>query len=512
MLKLSRRFIKMQSTITANEITYKLPNGRILFNKVSFSLNKKLTALVGPNGVGKTCLAKLIQGDLSPHSGTIRKTETVTFFSQREKPPEISVTDYLLNNYSWSVLGEKLLEGIDQNILCSRLSGGEWMRVRLAYKINKDFLILDEPTNDLDREAKLILKDFLKKYLHGILLISHDREFLNLCEDILELSNQGLTKYGGGWSTYEEEKERERIQLSNNLERAKREREKAKTERFNRIDKQERRNRQGKRAAKKGGMPKILLGARKRQAESTTGEVDSSTMDKANIKVKEAIEAFNQIKPDPVMYAHLTGTEIPKQKLVAEAKEFNIFLKDWLYENDLNFSWRGNIRIAIKGANGSGKTTLIKALMGEKFKTRGKLSLGKLTTVYLDQQCSILKDSLNVIENVSRVSRMSESEIRNALAKLLFFDDSVFQKVHSLSGGERLRAGLACGLLQEEKPQLIIFDEPTNNLDLSNIHFLENLITQFKGAVLIVSHDDIFLKKCGINMELNLLSGARKRT
>lgn len=494
----------MPSIITVSGVSFELPNGRPLFNNISFSLNSKLTALVGPNGVGKTCLAKLITGDFSPTIGTIHKNGDVAFFPQREPPKSISVADYLATRYSWSVLGEKLLTGIDRTTLCSNLSGGQWIRVRLASTIDDQFLILDEPTNDLDREAKSILRNFLGEYQNGVLLISHDREFLALCDDVLELSNQGLGKYGGGWQSYEDEKERERNQSLNELNRAKREREKSKAERTIQIERQEKRNRQGKKYAEKTDMAKILIGARKRQAQATTGKVDSSTMEKANTKVKEAYEAFSEIKIDPIMYADLTGVEIPGQKLVAEAKDYNVFFGKWLYENDLNFSWRGNIRLAIKGANGSGKTTLIRAILGNSLKTKGELRLGKLATLYLDQQCSILNDTQSIIENVRSVSKMTESEIRNNLAKLLFTGDSVFQEVHSLSGGERLRTALACGLLAEERPALLILDEPTNNLDLGNIKFLESLISQFKGAVIIISHDEFFLEKCGIDAELSL--------
>lgn len=494
----------MPSIITVSGVSFELPNGRILFNNISFSLNSRITALVGPNGVGKTCLAQLIVGDFSPTIGTIRKSGVVAFFSQREQADRITVEDYLTSRYSWSVLGEKLLTGIDRATFCSNLSGGQWMRVRLASTIADQFLILDEPTNDLDREAKSILRNFLGEYQRGVLLISHDREFLALCDDVLELTNQGLEKYGGGWQSYEDEKERERKHSLNKLGRAKRERDRTKSERTLHIEKQEKRNRQGKKSAEKGGMPKILLGARKRKAQATTGKVDASTMERANTKVKEAYEVFNEIKIDPIMYADLSGVEIPSQKLVAEARNYNVFFDKWLYENDLNFSWRGNIRLAIKGANGSGKTTLIRAILGHSLKRKGELRLGKLATLYLDQQCSILNETKSVLENVRAVSKMSDSEVRNNLAKLLFVGDSVFQEVHSLSGGERLRAALACGLLAEERPELIVLDEPTNNLDLGNIKFLENLISQFKGTVIIISHDEIFLKQCRVNMELYL--------
>lgn len=493
----------MQSMITIHGVSFDLPNGRTLFNQISFSLHSnKITALVGPNGVGKTCLAKLIVGDFQPTVGTVRRNGAVAFFPQREPACDISVEEYLSSRYSCSVLGEQLLDGIDRMTLCSHLSGGQWMRVRLASTIDDQFLILDEPTNDLDREAKSILRLFLSKYQHGVLLISHDREFLALCDEVLELSNQGLQRYGGGWKAYEEEKERERNQSLSELDRAKRERDKAHLERAAQMERQEKRNRQGKKLAEKGGMPRILMGARKRKAQATSGKIDSSTTERAHAKVREAYEAFSKIKMDPVMYADLTGVAVPAQKLVAQVESFNVFFDRWLYATDLNFSWRGNIRLAIKGANGSGKTTLIKSILGQQLQTKGELRLGNLSTLYLDQRCSTLDETQSVFENVRAVSKLSDSEIRNNLAKFLFTGESVFQEVHSLSGGERLRAALARGLMAQDKPELIILDEPTNNLDLANIKFLESLISQFKGAVIIISHDEVFLEGCGVGEEL----------
>jgi ATPase subunit of ABC transporter with duplicated ATPase domains len=187
---------------------------------------------------------------------------------------------------------------------------------------------------------------------------------------------------------------------------------------------------------------------------------------------------------------------------VAEAVGFNVHFETWLYPRDLNFAWRGNVRIAIRGGNGTGKSTLIKALLGEAYDHRGELRRGHLQTLYVDQRCQILDEEKTLFENVREVSNLSESEIRNGLAKFLFAKDTVFQKVRELSGGERLRATLARGLLATTKPELLILDEPTNNLDLVNIQFLEQLIGQFRAALILISHDEIFLKNCRIESEL----------
>ncbi len=501
----------MLSSLVLNHVSFDLPNGRTLFQDLSFSLSQKRTALVGPNGIGKTSLARILAGEVSPTSGSLQRDGHVTLFSQKETPPSVSVNTYLLKRSSWHSLVDRLLEGINGETLCPHLSGGQWMRVRLATLPWQGFLILDEPTNDLDQQNKAILRDLFQIHKDGILLISHDREFLQLCDEILELSNRGLEKYGVPWTTYETLKQQEREGLHANLSRAKQERDKAKAERTQQLERQKKRNRKGAANAEKGGLPKILAGGRKRRAQATTGAIDAATLANANNKVQAAYDAFASIKLDPVMYADLAGQPIPNQKLVAEASGFNVNFSGWLYAEDLTFSWRGNIRIALHGANGSGKTTLIKAIMGASFPTKGDLRIGNLRTLYLDQRCSILDDEKSVLENVQAHSHLDEGEIRNGLAKILFFGDSVFQKAHSLSGGERLRAALACGLLADEKLELIIFDESTNNLDLDNIQFLEKLISHFKGAVLVVSHDDVILKNCGIDETFVLKTEKRQR-
>ncbi len=488
----------MNAIVTASGVSLELPSGRILFSNLNFTIHPKLTALVGPNGVGKTCLAQLLVGEIEPSTGSIRRNVPVTLFHQRQEPPPITIEEFLTEDYSWLTLGEKLLDGIDRQKLCTHLSGGQWMRVRLAHSLGNQFLILDEPTNDLDREGREALMHYLQRREGGALLISHDRQCLQLCKDILELSNRGLSKFGDGWDRYENAKNNERKNLSMALDSAKRDRDQAQADRIEQMTRQEKRNRRGAETAERGGIPKILLGARKRRAQVTTGSIDALTLAHANSAVRNAYEAFDEMKIDPIMYANLTGMPIPNQKLIAEARGFNIKFKDWLYPNDLNFTWRGNLRLALKGGNGAGKSTLIKAILGTSFETLVKICRVNLKILYVDQRCSILDERKNIFENIRDVSRLDENEIRNGLAKFLFTKDSVFQKVSSLSGGERLRATLARGLLSAEKPEILILDEPTNNLDLLNIQFLENFIREFQGALIVVSHDEVFLKNANV--------------
>lgn len=516
------------SAVNANGVAFEFANGRALFKNLNFKLETRLYSLVGPNGVGKTSLAKLIVGELEPTSGHIKRSGSVLYFQQRVIPLEESIAMYLSRTgfyEEWNPVREQLLEGLNVDSLCTELSGGQWMRVRLAALLGAQshFLILDEPTNDLDREGREVVFEFLKNYEGGVLLISHDRELLELSDSVLELSNQGLAVYGLSWTDYSDEKERERRRLGQSLELAKRDRDSASAARQEALDRQEKRNRKGKVDGAGGSLPRILVGGRKRRAQVTTGKVDSATLDRASSAVTDAFEAYHAQKIDPVMYAELEAIEIPSQKLVAEAIDFNVNLQgacqnslgsepNWLYKEDLNFAWRGPIRLAIKGVNGSGKSTLLGLLTAKRAsassnKTKGILKSGEMKTVVLDQRCAQLDDSLSVLQNVQESSRLSETEIRNSLARFLFVKESVFQKVSDLSGGERLRAALAKGFLSGglgELPELLILDEPTNNLDLANIEFLEGLLKNYRGALIVVSHDEVFLEKIGITQEFLL--------
>lgn len=494
----------MTSILTAQAVSFELPNGRELFKELSFSLNSNITALVGPNGVGKTCLARILTGELEPTSGHVHRDRKIALLRQHQTPPDISVEAFLTDAYSWSLTGERLLLNISRAQPCSLLSGGQWMRVRLALALSEEYLILDEPTNNLDRDGREAVLEFLRAHRGGALLISHDREGLGLCNEVLELSSHGLFKFGGGWTAYLDAREHKRARLHQNLTSAKRDRDEAALKRATQKERQERRNRRGTQKARRGGLPKLLSGRRQRQAQATTGHLDELTHERSEKAIQDTRAALEAVKIDPVMYADLIPSELPAQKLIAEAQDFNIQFQEWIYPRDLNFVWRGPIRLALKGHNGAGKSTLLKAISGATFEMRGQWRLGDLTMLYIDQQGRSLNDEKSVLENIRETSTLSESDLRNGLAKFLFTGETVFQKTGELSGGERLRAALAKGFLSTVKPELLILDEPTNNLDLVNVEFLEGLVSRFRGAVLIVSHDDTFLKNCEVTQFFEL--------
>ncbi|MDD5657845.1 MAG: ATP-binding cassette domain-containing protein, partial [Elusimicrobia bacterium] len=405
-----------------------------------------------------------------------------------------------------------LLGDIDQGAACVSLSGGEWTRVRLLKRLasGAGFIVLDEPTNNLDRQARECVLEFARSTRRGLLVISHDRELLGAVDVILELSNQGLATFGGNWSAYELERGRERARLARDLEQASRERDQASRAKAEKLRAQEKRMRHARNSGSKAGLPQILLGARKRRAQKTMGKIRSAADADLKDKVDSARRAFERQKVDPVIYADFPETAIPASKLVFDAQDLNFRYAGMdrdLWRRDVTFRMQGPARLSISGRNGAGKTTLLNLLTGvQKLDGRssGSLKLGGVACGFVDQHSRLLDDERSVFDNVRAGSRKSEAEVRNLLAQFLFQKDAAFQPVATLSGGERLRASLAKILIADPAPQLLMLDEPTNNLDLVNLEFLETALSRFEGAMLVISHDPTFLEGIGVSDELRL--------
>jgi ATPase subunit of ABC transporter with duplicated ATPase domains len=504
--------------IVLKSVDFEWPNGHVVFNNLNLTLESdQKYGLIGPNGSGKSTLAKLVQGELTPDRGGIQIHAHVSYFAQSEIPSDMLVADYLSELwYHITPADTETLEasqaGLDFESSCRALSGGEWTRVRLLKQLSMgaDFIILDEPTNNLDRQARESVLEFVSKTSKGLLIISHDRELLGAVSSVLELSNQGLSIHGGNWESYIFERDRERAQLSENLEHAQNERSKAFHERRKKLDSQAKRMSQAKKAAPNLGLPKILLGARKRAAERTLGKIRVSIDQELHDRVDAARAAFAKLKVDQTIYADFPETEIPAGKLVFEARDLN-FRYDGasreVWKNTLTFSMKGASRVVITGHNGSGKTTFLNLLTGfqkPNGTVSGSLKLGDVAFGLVDQHAVLLDQNKTVFENVYETSRKGVVEIRNLLAQFLFPGKKADQIASTLSGGERVRAALAKILISDPAPQLLILDEPTNNLDMLNLEFLESALSKFKGAMIIVSHDFTFLDKIGITETLRM--------
>lgn len=498
------------SQVTVRSLSYELPQGDLLFHSINFTLSNLRYGLVGPNGVGKSTLAKILAGVLQPSAGTLEVSRSVLYLAQIQTPTQMTIGEYLQPLWESPAVQEslwsQLIGDLSLETSLEFLSGGEWMRVRLAHSLafSPGLLILDEPSNNLDRHAREHLLNFVKSYVGCLLVISHDRELLREVDKILELSNQGLSAYGGNFDFYSEQKEQERELRAKQLDEARRDKKKKEREYREKMDSQEKRMRRGQKIADKGGIPRIVVGGLKRRAQETQNRIHVNEEKRIERSRKEFEDLWKSQKLENSLRLDLPETALPQGKVVFEIDSFNFAYpeSEFLWRDSLSLIMQGPQRWALAGRNGAGKSTLISLLLSQGLsppgRREGSIKRAEIPWAFLDQKYNVLQPDQSVLENVMETTRKDREEIRNQLAHFQFYAEKVHQKVESLSGGEKLKASLAKILLADPAPQFLILDEPTNNLDLISLEVLEESLLAYRGALLVVSHDEDFLSAIGV--------------
>ena len=389
-----------------------------------------------------------------------------------------------------------------------QLSGGQKTKVLLSKTLifPDYFVIFDEPTNNLDAESRYRLYQYIANSSQGMIIVSHDRTLLNLCSQIIEITTKGIHQYGGNYDFYHEQKKIKSRAIQQAIQSRADILIKAKHNIQTRMERHQKNESRGYKvkAAQikaKGSYDKIQLKSMQGRSEKTNRRIRLQSDRMLEQVNAELLSARALLEVDKNLNISLTKTKVPNNKTVINIE--NIFFS---YDNqydiikDFNLHMSGSDRIAITGPNGCGKTTLIKLIRGILLPGSGEITIGVNSIAYLDQAVSFLKPSLSIIENFLNINpKANPFEAYSVLATFKFRNKDAEKCVGQLSGGERMRAGLAISLMSLPPPQLIILDEPTNHLDLDAIEAIEQALKLYQGAILAVSHDETFLKNIGIN-------------
>ena len=492
--------------LVAKDISFNTGDGFVLRN-ISASFGAERIGLVGKNGIGKTTLLRLLVGELKPTRGKIERIARVAYLPQHHKLDLSQRVSAIVGAKGPEKFGQFGLKNIKVDRVLGSLSGGERMKVMLAGLLasNPDFLVFDEPTNDLDSASREAIYNLVNRWKGGMLVVSHDRKLLRLMDRILELSEQGLKAYGGNYDVYKEQKDIENAAAARNLVHAREGLKTAGTQAQTTEERQRERLKRGKERREKIGMSRLELGHMKETSENTTARLRKVHIQRVKNAKRALEEARVKIPPENNIKVDLSSTEVPTGKLVAALKKikFSYPGSEPLFDN-FSFEMYGPMRIAVKGPNGSGKTTFVKLILKELEPVAGETILGAQRIAYLDQNVAKLREEDTLLENAKRISGLEDEAARKWLARFLFKDAEVFKKVEVLSGGERMRAALACILAGDKPPQLLVLDEPTNNLDLSSIERIESALMNYRGALIVISHDEDFVRNIGVEEEIEL--------
>jgi ATPase subunit of ABC transporter with duplicated ATPase domains len=527
--------------LTLQGVTYVHPNKDVLFTDINININKhEKIALIGNNGVGKSTLLKILSGELVPSAGFV-KSETKPYyipqlFGQFNSHSvaqalriesklhalheilrgEVTDTNLALLDNNWSIeercqeaLAHWSLAGLDLNQSMSSLSGGQKTKVFLAGIMihQPEMVLLDEPSNHLDIYSRAILYDYIASASHALMVVSHDRTLLNLLPVVYEMNKHGITVYGGNYDFYTEQKQIENNALTQELKSKTKALRKAKEVERESMERQEKLDARGKKKQEKAGLPTIMMNTFRNNAEKSTARLKGVHAEKIGTIAQEVNQLRKELPDIDTMKMNLDNAMLHRGKVLVTANKINYtYNSALLWKLHLDFQIRSGDRIAIKGANGSGKTTLIKIILGTLEPGIGILERADVKSIYIDQDYSLIDNSKSVYDQAQKynTTNLEEHEVKIRLNRFLFPKEDWDKSCSALSGGEKMRLMLCCLTIGNRAPDMIILDEPTNNLDIQNLEILTAAINEYQGTLIVVSHDESFLKQIAVERYIEM--------
>ncbi len=524
-------------------LSYSHPNKDELFNNISLSVNKQeKVSLVGHNGAGKSTLLRLLAGELQPAAGQIHIDTRPYYIPQvfgqfnhltvaaamrankkRDALNEILKGNATADNFTtldddWTIeercqsaLGEWQLYDIGLDQPLSMLSGGQKTKIFLAgLSVHRpDIILMDEPSNHLDADGRQLLYHFVQTTQATLLVVSHDRTLLNLTTTTLELGPKGIKVYGGNYDFYAVQKAEELQSLHNDIkDREKALRQAREKEREN-IERQQKLDARGKNKQTQAGTARIMMNTLRNNAEKSTSKMKEAHAGKVS-GISEELQQLRATVPErDKMRLDFDNSALHTGKILFAGKSINqVYNGHLLWRQGLTLEITSGERLAIMGTNGSGKTTLIKMILGDMTPATGEVQRAINKAVYIDQDYSLINKDCSVYEQAQlfNTTGLQEFEVKIRLDRFLFKKSFWDKACNDLSGGERMRLMLCCLNIGNQAPDMIILDEPTNNLDIQNIEILTTAINEYRGTLVVISHDSRFVEELKIERFVALSS------